>query len=326
VLRGNPNALGDREAMDLPDRFVGRMASDLLARHATELLGRPPRVLAAIAGDPGSPAERRYLAGTVLALVGDPRIQPDDPPMVDVPTARVRIGLAPGQVAAVTGRWRHAGVQQNWIRKECPAHETDIAAFRLMRYPVTNLEYRRFLEDTGAAWLPSSWRFGAYPDLLANCPVWSVSPEAADAYAAWLSARTGRSFRLPTESEWEYAASGGDGREFPWGERFRADAANTVEAGPLTATPIGIYPAGRSPFGADDMGGNVEELVADEYRAYPGGAIVEDDLLRASGSYRVTRGGCFTRFGDLARCRRRHGWFGRPLYAIGFRMAETERR
>jgi formylglycine-generating enzyme required for sulfatase activity len=189
---------------------------------------------------------------------------------------------------------------------------------------VTNSEYRTFLAETGGQELPTSWVFGIYPVQLANHPVWTVPPEAADAYAAWLSARTGRAFRLPTEAEWEYAAGGGDGRDFPWGQEWGPDRANTAEEGPVTTTPVGIYPAGRSAFGADDMGGNVEEYVADDYRAYPGGELVADDLMRSTDSYRIARGGSFTRYGDLARCRRRHGWYRKPFYAMGFRLAEDQ--
>jgi formylglycine-generating enzyme required for sulfatase activity len=71
------------------------------------------------------------------------------------------------------------------------------------------------------------------------------------------------------------------------------------------------------------MGGNVEEYVADNYSAYPGGETIDDDLLMTQGSYRVARGGSFTRFGDLTRCARRHGWYQRDIYAMGFRLAES---
>jgi formylglycine-generating enzyme required for sulfatase activity len=318
----NPNSLDDRAAMGLPARLVERFAPDAYARHA-ELLGRPAAALLTVLADPDAALERRYVAGTALAMIGDPRIRPLDPAMVTIPAARTEIGLAASEVDAVTQRWRHAGVQRDWISKECPAHRVALAEFRIMRWPVTNVAYRQFLAETQHAELPTSWRFGGYPHLRANHPVWTVRPADAEHYARWLSARTGRAFRLPTEAEWEHAAHGGTGAEYPWGEDFRADAANTVEAGPLSTTPVGMYPHGRSVTGAEDLAGNVEEFVADNYRPYPGGAEIADDLIIGRDGYRVARGGSFTRFGDLARCRRRHGWFDRAIYAMGFRLAET---
>ncbi|CAM02164.1 formylglycine-generating enzyme required for sulfatase activity [Saccharopolyspora erythraea NRRL 2338] len=321
VLRANPNTLSDREAMGLPDDLVERVAELPLAGH-DDLLARAPGELAVLAEDAGQPFDRRYAAGTLLGLRGDPRIRFDDPAMVEVPAATVRLGLAPEDVGEVVRRWEHVGVLHSWIAKETPVHEARIERFRVMRYPVTNHEYRRFLVETGHPVLPRAWRFGAYPHHLSNHPVWTVSPEEAEAYARWLGERTGRPFRLLTEAEWEYAAGGGDGRTFPWGDEIGADHANTVEHGPLSTTPVGIYPAGASPFGVLDMAGNVEEFVADDYRPYPGGEHVLDDLADG-GRYRVARGGSFTRFGDLARCRRRHGWYSREIYAMGFRLGES---
>jgi formylglycine-generating enzyme required for sulfatase activity len=323
AVLASPNQLGDRAAMGLPDGLVQRLPPDVFLRHRT-LVAEPPQDLVAVCEDLDEPFERRYVAGWALALLGDPRIRPEDPAMVDVPAAEVEIGLHEDQVAQVVERWRHVGVRTDWIRKECPRHPVRVEAFRLMRYPVTNLEYRRFLEDTGATALPTSWRFGVYPPHRANHPVWTVTPRHAEAYAAWLSDRTRRAFRLPSEVEWEYAASGGDASfAYPWGATLLPDRANTVDGGPLTTTPVGLYPAGRSPFGADDLAGNVEEFVADDYAPYPGGSTVADELLLAGDSYRITRGGSFTRFGDLARCTRRHGWFDRGIYAVGFRLVES---
>jgi toxoflavin biosynthesis protein ToxD len=321
ALTRSPNELDDRTAMGLPPALVRRAPGRPLARHR-DLLAADEGTLAATAESPAEPFDRRLAAGTLLGLLGDPRAPGWGPPMVTVPGATVRLGLAAERVPEVVRAWAHAGVRDSWIEKECPRHEVRVEPFRLMRYPVTNREYRRFLEDTGLPHLPTGWPFGVHPEHAANHPVWTVAPEAADAYAAWLAARTGRRFRLPTEAEWEYAASAGDGREHPWGDVFHPHAANTVEAGPLSTTPIGIYPAGRSPFGALDMAGNVEEYVAGDYAPYPGGRLVEDELQRQSPAYRIARGGSFSRFGDLTRCSRRHGWYAKPIYAVGFRLAE----
>jgi len=322
LLAPNPNTLSPRAAMGLPDTLVDRLGAYVLSRHA-DLVGQPAAELVRTLESRSATMARRYAAGMLLACVGDPRIDVLRPQMLRLAGGRITLGLAADAVARVAGEWAHVGVLPEWIAKECPEHVVDIAPFAMARFPVTNLEYRAFLEYTNSPWIPSSWTLGVYPAALANHPVWTVPPEAADAYAAWLAERTGRSFRLPSEAEWEYAASSGDGREFPWGEAFDPACANTVEEGPLGTSPVGMYPLGRSASGIDDLAGNVEEYTADNYRAYPGGAAVADDLQLTQGDYRVARGGSFSRYGDLARCRRRHGWYHSPIYAMGFRLAET---
>jgi len=322
VLAPNPNTLSPRAAMGLPDTLVDRLGAAAPCLHAG-LYGLSTVALVTELESTAAPMDRRYAAGTLLACMGDPRIAVDTPRMVRLPAGRQTLGLAPERVLPVAQAWAHVGVLPEWIAKECPAYTVNLAPFAVARFPVTNFEYREFLADTGCTWLPSSWTLGVYPRHLANHPVWTVPPEAADAYAAWLAARTGRAFRLLTEAEWEYAASGGTGREFPWGEVFDPERANTVEAGPLCTTPVGMYPRGRTASGIDDLAGNVEEYVADNYRAYPGGSFIADDLQITRGSYRVARGGSFSRYGDLARCSRRHGWYDSPIYAMGFRLGET---
>jgi formylglycine-generating enzyme required for sulfatase activity len=322
LIAPNPNTLTPRAAMGLPESFVDRLGADVLSRHAN-LLGQSAEALVAVVESATAPMARRYAAGKVLAYRGDPRINVGAPQMVRLDGGRVTLGLPHEEVERIADAWAHAGVLPEWIAKECPQHTVELAPFAVARFPVTNVEYRAFLEATGSRWIPSSWPLGVYPSYLANHPVWTVPPEAADAYAVWLSARTGRGFRLLTEAEWEYAASGGDGREFPWGDAFDPACANTVEEGPLTTTPVGMFPLGRTASGIDDMAGNVEEYTACDYRAYPGGEFIADDLQLAQGAYRVARGGSFSRFGDLARCRRRHGWYHSPIYAMGFRLGES---
>jgi formylglycine-generating enzyme required for sulfatase activity len=144
-----------------------------------------------------------------------------------------------------------------------------------------------------------------------------ASWQAVLLYAEWLSEATGSAFRVPTEAEWERAARGTDARAHPWGEVFSAARCNTREGGVGGTTPVGVYPDGASPCGALDMAGNVEELVADLYRPYPGSSFRDPD----HGSYRMTRGGVWTLDGDLARCDRRHGTaFAGPT---GFRLARS---
>ncbi|MCC6435531.1 MAG: SUMF1/EgtB/PvdO family nonheme iron enzyme [Acidimicrobiales bacterium] len=299
----------------------------LLARFGpavAELCSVDAGALLALLADAALPFDRRLAAATVLALIGDPRFDARRPDMVDIPGATVRIGLAADRVDRVAADWGHVGVERAWIAKEAPAHTVAVASFRIGRYPVTNAEYLQFVLARPDAARPTGWAHGTFPWAAANHPVYSLPAEATEAYAAWLSAETGRTFRLPTEAEWEYAATGGQDREFPWGDEWDPARANTAESGPLHTTPVGIYHEGRSPFGLYDVAGNVEEYVSDRYAAYPGGETVDDDLTSLYGeSYRIARGGSYARHGDLARCRRRHGWYPSDHYAMGFRLAEA---
>jgi formylglycine-generating enzyme required for sulfatase activity len=264
----------------------------------------------------------RLVAGRILNEIGDERVCSLAPEMVEVPARRVRLGLSPAEVDSVWRRYRHYGVRREWIAKESPQYIVDIDGFRLAKYCVTNFQYLQFLESSKRTAAPSSWRFGVYPKERGNHPVYTVTREDADAYISWINSELGESYRLPTEAEWEYAASGPEGWEFPWGNQFIADHCNTLESGIVDSTPVGIFPKGNSAFGIADMAGNVEEYVSGVYAAYAGGNYVRDDLMVSQGpSYSIARGGSFTRFRDLARTRRRHGYFRSGLYAIGFRLA-----
>ncbi|SFW37401.1 SUMF1/EgtB/PvdO family nonheme iron enzyme [Nitrosovibrio sp. Nv17] len=317
-----------RKMMGLPEAYTRSSHDAGIAAAMRRLLGAGTGLLAELAGvveDPGQTLHSRLAAGAVLALLGDPRIQPLSPAMVDIcAPGPVMLGLAVEDLARACRDMAPLGVQPAWIEKECPMHAVALTPFRIARYPVTNHEFSLFLEDTGRPWLPTSWIFGRYPAEKGNHPVHTVDPEAADAYAAWLSAKTGRAFRLPTEAEWEFSAAGPDRLEFPWGNAPMEGVANTVELGLLDSSPVGCFPGGNSVHGVADMGGNVEEYVSDTYRPYPGGRVIIDDLYRISPDYRIARGGSYTRFLDLARTRRRHGRNpNSAVYAMGFRLAES---
>lgn len=314
----------DRERLSLPDKLV---ITDLQARvtEATATLyGAPVATLLTILGASPQPLARRIAAGNLLARIGDPRIDPLAPEMFDIAGGEVKIGIDPAEIDATVAALANLGIARSWIEKEAPRHRLNLAPYRIARYPVTNLEYRNFLLESGHAQIPTSWAFRRYPAERANHPVFGISANSADAYAAWLSTKTGRQFRLPTEAEWEHAAAGSEGRIYPWGAQFDPALANTGECGLFDTSPVGAFAGGEAPCGASDMAGNVEEFTADDYAAYPGGDYVADHLVQIHGHYRVARGGCFSRFGDLARTRRRHGHNPRSAaYAMGFRLAET---
>ena len=175
---------------------------------------------------------------------------------------------------------------------ETPQHTVELLEYRIGRYPVTNLEYQAFVEASGQT-PPEHWESGQMPEGLSDHPVVNVSWEDAVAYCRWLSEQSGRTYRLPSEAEWEKAARGDDGRIYPWGNEWDASRANTGEAGPGNTTPVGQYSTvgGDSPYGLADMAGNVWEWTADWYQAYPESDYQSDEYGE---QYRVVRGGSFT--------------------------------
>ena len=126
-----------------------------------------------------------------------------------------------------------------------------LAAFRIMKYPVTVAQYRRFCEATGRQ-MPAAPAWG-WRD---THPVVNVSWEDAAAFADWAD------LALPTDEEWEKAARGTDGREYPWGNGWDAAKCHCAKQklGDAKETaPVGSYPAGASPYGVLDLAGNVWE-------------------------------------------------------------------
>lgn len=319
--KGKLNSLSDRGAMGLPE-FYTSSRIESIPENFDKLKHKNKRDLIDIIESKEYSLENRYAAGFILGLIGDPRIDVFNPKMISIPGSTAKIGLESDKVNEITKKYERTGIIAEWIEKETPAFDVEISPFKIAKYQVTNVEYVAFLKDKPDAEIPSYWKFGCYPFELSNHPVYGVSAETADTYTKWLSERTGRKFRLLSEYEWEFAAAGPERFEFPWGNEFFDDYANTIESGLLTSTPVGIFPKGNSHFGVTDMAGNVEEYVADHYHPYPSGKLIEDDLSPSQGTYRIARGGSFTRFRDLARCKRRHGKFPRDIYVIGFRLAE----
>ena len=202
-------------------------------------------------------------------------------------------------------------------RDEQPQHTVLLNAFWMDRYPVTNQEYKMFVDVT-AHRRPPHWTSGTYPLEQANHPVTNVSWQDAEDYAEWVGKR------LPTESEWEKAARGTLGRTYPWGDAFRKDNVNsTNEYGGTTA--IDQFPGGGSPYGVMDMCGNVQEWCSDwYYDDYYKTAPVDNPTGPAGGQYRVCRGGFYAENRMGVRCSQRH--YAPPSTMqdhIGFRCART---
>jgi formylglycine-generating enzyme required for sulfatase activity len=208
--------------------------------------------------------------------------------------------------------------KNNWVKMEAgtflmgesPGRQVDLKSYEIGRYPVTVEEYARFVEDEGygderrwkaggfARWSePRDWEDQGQHG---NRPVTGVSWYEAMAYCEW------NGVRLPSDSEWERAARGLSGREYPWGnEKPDRTRANHNEGKLGHATPVGLYPRGATPEGIQDLAGNVWEWVADWFR---------------EGTSRVIRGGSWDAVPQWLRVSYR-GWDepdGRNGY-LGFR-------
>jgi len=315
--------LSDRELLGLPESYTASRAPTLSLAELRALTTLDAIQLVSVLESIDEPIERRYYAGCLLAWIGDPRLNPTDPKMIDISGGEVSIGLEATLLDTTMEALSDLNLDRQWLAKETPRHTVRIAPYRIARFPVTNHEFRAFLQDSQERRLPSNWFLGRYPAEQANHPVSGIDAEDAECYVRWLAEKTGRHFRLPSEAEWEFAAAGTENFCYPWGENFLPDHANTAESGFFCTTPVGLFSCGASPFGCLDMAGNVEEFVADTYHPYPGGPCISDDLVSTVGHHRIARGGSFSRFRDLARTTRRHGKFPRDIYVMGFRLAES---
>lgn len=208
----------------------------------------------------------------------------------------------------------------------------EIDGYQMSRYPVTNAQFRAF-EQAGGYETDEWWEGLQKPDAKpnhwkteSNCPVERVSWYDAVAFCRWLSVQTGKTVRLPTKQEWENAARGADGREYPWGDAYKTGYANINETLVYDkvgeyflqeTSAVGVYPNGQSPYGLLDMSGNVWEWCSNRYDKPE---VIEPDL---SGPYRVLRGGgswdYSARYARSAY--RSHSTPDDRYYDIGFRLA-----
>lgn len=212
-----------------------------------------------------------------------------------------------------------------------------VDAFWLGKTPVTNAQFRPFVEGGGytnqALWTTSGWQWRTGQEITQprywtdskwntpQQPVVGVSWYEAMAYAAWLAQQTGQTTRLPTEAEWEKGARGTDGRKYAWGNEVPDKSRCNFKKDEGKTTPVGSYPNGASPYGALDMAGNVWEWSitkwVENYANYAN--VVDND--QEGDAPRALRGGSWNNYANVVRSASR-SWSG-PLYRsgyIGFRL------
>jgi iron(II)-dependent oxidoreductase len=206
------------------------------------------------------------------------------------------------------------------LDNERPAHTVDVPAFRIGRVPVTNGEWRQFIDDGGYAqprwWSARGWqhretatltapqfwnadgqtrtRFGVVEEIPADEPVQHVSYFEAEAYAAWAGAR------LPTEREWEKACAWdpqrGARRRYPWGADEPSPTLANLGGDALRPAPVGAYPGGASAYGVEQMLGDVWEWTSSALEPWPGFKPMIYQRYSEpffGGDYRVLRGGAW---------------------------------
>ena len=219
-----------------------------------------------------------------------------------------------------------------WFDHEIPLRKRYLPAFRIQKVPVTQYEYARFVADTGhrapfvdaTTWQSYglvhpykrarsyNWSGNTPPAGKENHPVVLVTVSDAEAYALWLSRKTGRKLRLPGAEEWEKAMRGTDGRLYPWGDDYDASRLNNADQGSVASEyatmPVGSFPQGASPYGVLDGAGQVYEWTATEHGKHS----------------HVVKGGSWDDHGGICRPA---AWHSRPQrlkhILIGFRLVEV---
>jgi formylglycine-generating enzyme required for sulfatase activity len=208
---------------------------------------------------------------------------------------------------------------------ETPHFRATISRFYMSRFPITNAHYEAF---------DASHKSKRAPAAGDRHPVVYVSSLDAMRFCQWLSVRERKKYRLPTEAEWEYAAKGTDGRRYPWGNfDKRGDLANfadkntsfawsdrQIDDGYAESSPVGAFPRGASPFGIEDMAGNVWEWCGDFFEQYKPAPKV-DPRGPTNGAKRVYRGGSWkSRFASLRTTTRSANLPNFSCNDLGFRI------
>ena len=203
---------------------------------------------------------------------------------------------------------------------EQPIRRVTVSSFSMCKYDITVGQYEAYCKDTGKQ-MPDAPNFDPNWSKKVH-PIVNVSWDDANGYCRWLSQKTGKTYDLPTEAEWEYAARGGlEGKKYPCGDEWdKSRCANATNSGGGTVA-VGSYPANG--YGLNDMSGNVWQWCKDWYATGYDSNDTDNQKGASSGNWRVLRGGSWgSSRPDIFRCAVRigdnPGGRGRD---IGFRVA-----
>lgn len=230
---------------------------------------------------------------------------PETPETIEIPQGVFISGSGPAEREAAyrldEAAYGHSRTREwGWYDSERKRGEINTTRYRITKTLITNAQYRVFVRETGYpapdvdedTWNSyglvhpykrtrrHAWKNGAPPDGRLHHPVVMVSHADARAYGEWLSKKTGKIWRLPSEAEWEKAARGTDGRWFPWGNSYDPKRLNSHDLGPFDSVPVGRFPGGESPFGLVDPAGQVFE-----WTSTPSGSAKKGRYLVKGGSW-----------------------------------------
>jgi len=318
------------EAEDLIDEYLDEIADQPIP-------AQPSRGSGAPAGPPAkapAPAPARRPVAPVKKPEASAPPVPKEPTIQPSPVSRAHErqmhpnfnnSLGMEMRLITSGSFQMGSAEPDAALQEQPVTPVSISCFFMARFPVTNAQYEVF---------DPSHRTKRAPWANENHPVVYVNSRDAEKFCSWLSSKQGKKYRLPTEAEWEYAARGLENRIFPWGEKLDAgNLANfadkrtnfawrdtVIDDGFAETAPVGSFPRGASPFGIEDMAGNVFEWCLDCFESYKGKERVNPRGVAAAHK-RIYRGGSWkSRAGSLRAAARN---FNLPDYSsndVGFRV------
>lgn len=233
-------------------------------------------------------ARRAFIALAGTLCLTSARAQPlprravsvkDGAAMVLVQRGRYLSGIPPASLRQLVKRLGEPMI--DFYRSELPQTQRELDSFFIDVSEVTNEQYRRFCAEAGHK--PSAYadsRLFGRP----RQPVVGVGWDDAEAYCAWAGKR------LPTEFEWEKAARGTDGRQWPWGNSESPRRFNGRAVGLRVPADVGSFPAGDSPYGVHDMAGNVWEMTSSRWPrdGSPAHTMKGGSFLNTNADVRVT--------------------------------------
>ncbi len=290
-----------------------------------------------------------------------------EPGMVLIPAGEFRMGSDKEENLAMwrgANDLNPYGFNERLYVDERPMHKVDLPAYQIDKYEVTNAQYREFVMATGHK-IPATWAKNGYnisSDYLDFLSLQDLRQIASDQFrldmdvtvmnrdellaelqktqssrdslpVTWVTWQDASNFcqwsrkRLPSEAEWEKAARGPQGYEYPWGKQWDPKKINTMsENDEAPYSPIGTYPGDLSAYGVYDMAANVSEWVEDWYDAYPGADPAASRFFGKS--QRVVRGGMASsgHYDSLSvvfrAAKRNHLFPSTALIDLGFRCAK----